>query len=256
MKILAFFAHPDDETMLCGGTLALLAREGASIDYLCATRGEGGELGDPPLCARAEAGRLRSSELACAVEALGGGRLDFLPYVDPVVGPDNELFPFTDHFEELVARLQKVIVSRRVDALISHGSNGEYGHPAHRLCHRAASQTINRLGSNAPLFYTVQATYPGAPKPHLINPEDPAHLVLDISAVFEQKVNAALCHKTQNALFVRRASEERGQKVSVPEVIIAQEALHRAAPPVNGPLIDGIAHLLRISGAVTHEREN
>ena len=46
MNILAFFAHPDDETMLCGGTLALLAQNGASVHYLCATRGEGGELGE------------------------------------------------------------------------------------------------------------------------------------------------------------------------------------------------------------------
>ena len=41
MNVLAFFAHPDDETMLCGGTLAILARHGAAVHYLCATRGEG-----------------------------------------------------------------------------------------------------------------------------------------------------------------------------------------------------------------------
>lgn len=256
MKVLAFFAHPDDETMLCGGTLALLAREGASIDYLCATRGEGGELGDPPLGSRTDASRLRASELACAVEALGGGRLDFLPYIDPLVGPDNELFAFTDNFEELTAQLQQVITRRKVEALISHGSTGEYGHPAHRLCHRAASTVIQRLGAKAPLFYTVQAAYPAAPKPHLVNPNDPAHLILDITSVLEQKTNAALCHKTQHALFVRRKSEELGRPVTVPEVIIREEALHRAYPPVNSPLVDGIAHLLRLSGAVIAEGNN
>ncbi len=49
MNILAFFAHPDDETMLCGGTLALLARAGARVHLLIATRGEGGENGEPPV---------------------------------------------------------------------------------------------------------------------------------------------------------------------------------------------------------------
>ena len=44
-KILTIIAHPDDETMLSGGTLALLARAGAEVHYLCATRGEGGEVG-------------------------------------------------------------------------------------------------------------------------------------------------------------------------------------------------------------------
>jgi LmbE family N-acetylglucosaminyl deacetylase len=47
MKVLAFFAHPDDETMLCGGTLALLSKAGIEIHLVCATRGEGGECGEP-----------------------------------------------------------------------------------------------------------------------------------------------------------------------------------------------------------------
>jgi LmbE family N-acetylglucosaminyl deacetylase len=38
MNILAFFAHPDDETILAGGTLALLGMAGAQVHYLCATR--------------------------------------------------------------------------------------------------------------------------------------------------------------------------------------------------------------------------
>ena len=47
MKALAFFAHPDDETMLAGGTLALLAHSGVGVHYLIATSGEGGEAGEP-----------------------------------------------------------------------------------------------------------------------------------------------------------------------------------------------------------------
>lgn len=50
MNLLAFFAHPDDETMLIGGTLALLSQAGFDVHYLCATRGEGGELGEPLIC--------------------------------------------------------------------------------------------------------------------------------------------------------------------------------------------------------------
>jgi LmbE family N-acetylglucosaminyl deacetylase len=47
MSVLAFSAHPDDETMLAGGTLALLGRAGAQVQSLCATRGEGGETWEP-----------------------------------------------------------------------------------------------------------------------------------------------------------------------------------------------------------------
>ena len=56
MNILVFFAHPDDETMLCGGTLALLAQAGAKIHFVCATRGEGGEAARD--FAEGDAGRL------------------------------------------------------------------------------------------------------------------------------------------------------------------------------------------------------
>jgi len=55
VNVLAFFAHPDDETMLAGGILALLSRGGAQVHYLCATRGEGGEVGEPPVCEPAAA---------------------------------------------------------------------------------------------------------------------------------------------------------------------------------------------------------
>ena len=78
MIVLAFFAHPDDETILFGGTLALLAQLGNQVHYVSATRGEGGEVGEPPLCLPAELGQVRAQEMACAVEALGGVSLNFM----------------------------------------------------------------------------------------------------------------------------------------------------------------------------------
>ena len=47
--ILAVSAHPDDETLFCGGTLAMNAQKGHDIFILETTRGEGGEVGEPPL---------------------------------------------------------------------------------------------------------------------------------------------------------------------------------------------------------------
>jgi LmbE family N-acetylglucosaminyl deacetylase len=49
-RLLAILAHPDDETFRCGGMLALLARRGVRVWVLCATRGEAGDCGDPPVC--------------------------------------------------------------------------------------------------------------------------------------------------------------------------------------------------------------
>ncbi len=101
--------------------------------------------------------------------------------------------------------------------MITHGSNGEYGHPAHRLTHLAARLAVESFGDrSASLFYTVSASFEGHPKPHLSNPDDPAHLVLDIQPALDRKVQAALCHRTQHALFVRRASQEAGRQMACP----------------------------------------
>lgn len=231
--VLAFFAHPDDETMLMGGTLALLARAGLAVHYLCATRGEGGEAGEPPLCPRERLGEVRAAELACAVRALGGHSLAFLPYRDPEVGPDGTLYPFADDPDEVARHLLDALERLRPVALITHGSNGEYGHPAHRLCHQAAHRAVQALGPQAPALYTIQAHHLQHPRPRLANADDPAHLVLDITPVLTQKVQAALCHRTQHALFTRHASQEMGRPVSVPEAVtrITSESLHRAYPP-------------------------
>jgi LmbE family N-acetylglucosaminyl deacetylase len=63
VKVLCITAHPDDESVFAGGTLALLALRGAEVKILCCTRGEGGEAGEPPLCSRAALGALREVEL-------------------------------------------------------------------------------------------------------------------------------------------------------------------------------------------------
>lgn len=250
MNVLAFFAHPDDETMLAGGTLALLASNGASVHYLCATRGEGGELGEPPLCSRAELGKVREQEMVCAVQALGGRSLTFLDYIDPVVGPDDQLYPYTHDVTFLAGQVATTICQFQAEVVISHGSNGEYGHPAHILTNQAARVAVEslhkeRLAGCAPALYTVGASFPAHPRPRLANPDDPADIILDVSAVIEAKTQAALCHRTQHALFVRRPSKEAGRNLSVPEVILRLESLRRAYPPIEGSNEDVLAAMLK-----------
>ena len=122
MNILAFFAHPDDETVFAGGALALLAGKGAQVHYLCATRGEGGETGEPSLCTQAELGEVREQELLCAVQALGGRSLTFLGYTDPRVGPEEELYPYTQDLTFLAGQVAATMRQFQADVLISHGS--------------------------------------------------------------------------------------------------------------------------------------
>ncbi len=250
LDVLAFFAHPDDETLLCGGALALLASQGARVHILVATRGEGGEIGEPPVCEREQLGLMREKELRCAAQALGAASLAIMDYIDPTVGPDAELFPFTENTEEVAAQVVEAIRYRKAGALVTHGVNGEYGHPAHQLAHQAARMAVQDLGEDAPLFYTAQASFPGHPHPRLANVDAPAHLVIDITPVLQQKTNAALCHITQHALFVRKRSEEAGRQMSVPEVIHTLEGLHRISPQFagKGEIHDALADLLWASG--------
>jgi len=241
MNILGFFAHPDDETVLCGGTLVLLSRRGARVHILTASRGDGGETGEPPLCTQAELGRVREAELRCAVQALETTSLTFLGYVDPTIGPNDEHFSFTQDDETLANQVVEAI--RRTDAqvLLSHGSNGEYGHPAHVACHRAARRAVEILGSQAPLFYTAQAAFLGHPIPMLMNESDPAHLILDVSTAVPAVTQAVRCHRSQNALFTRAASEEAGRSVDVSEIVFPVESLHRVWPilqPTDRPADD------------------
>jgi LmbE family N-acetylglucosaminyl deacetylase len=245
MNVLAFFAHPDDETMLAGGTLARLARNKAQVHYLCATRGEGGENGDPPVCPIEQLGQTREAELVEAVGALGGRSLTFLGYIDPRVGPDDALYAYTDNLTLLAGQVAASIRQFSIEAVITHGSNGEYGHPAHILSHQAARIAVESFGAAAPLLYSVAAIYPEHPRPRLANQDDPADLILDISAVKDAKIKAAMAHRTQHALFVRRTSEDLGRPVRVPEVILTVESLRRVVPPANGrPVEDGLARLL------------
>ncbi len=248
MNVLAVFAHPDDETVLAGGILALAARSGMYVDYVCATRGEGGETGDPPVCSREMLGEVREQEMVCAVQELGGRSLTFLGYVDPPAGEKDELFAYTDNLTMLAGQIAASIKQFGSQIVLTHGSNGEYGHPAHLVTHQAVRIAVESLQDTdedmQPVLYTVQAHFEENPKPHLANSEDQAHLVIDVSSVVDIKTQAAVCHKSQNTLFVRRASERAGRQLTVPEVIVPLESLHRVIPVLEAELDDGFARVL------------
>jgi LmbE family N-acetylglucosaminyl deacetylase len=229
--LICAVAHPDDETILCGGTLALLAARGVDVHIICLTRGEGGELGEPPLTDRGHLGEVREREMVCAVGKLRGKSLTFLGYVDPTVGPGETLFAPEADPAMLAGQIINTIKQFNPQVVLTHGSNGEYGHPAHLLVHNTVRLAVSSLGEAAPVLYSFAAVYPDHPYPRLSNADDPADVVVDVSAFLDQKEEAALCHATQNALFVRRRSEQAGRKLSVREVLLTEEAFHRHWPP-------------------------
>jgi len=239
LTILAFFAHPDDETMFLGGTFAFLANQGAKVHFICATRGEGGERGDPPICAWDELGRVREQELVCAVKVLGGASLRFAGYQDPEVGPDGELYPFTDNLEKIASELQEQINRLNPQVIITHGPGGEYGHPAHIQAHQAMMLALDTLDSFRPAVYAPSWL---SRETGVFTPT-PAFLV-DITPWKEQKTKAVLCHKSQHGLFLRHGAARAGRPVTVPEIIRCQEALCQIHPAEGNNQQDHFEELL------------
>jgi LmbE family N-acetylglucosaminyl deacetylase len=243
-SVMFIIAHPDDETITSAGTIALFASRGIDAHIACATRGEGGELGDPPVCTREGLPAVREAELRCAAGALGASGVTFLGYVDPLIGPDDELFAFEMDFDTLAGQLKALIRKHAPDMVMTHGADGEYGHPAHILMHQAVRVVVESL-TTPPLLYTFAARVPGM-EDHLWNQNEPAHLALDIRPWLDAKEAALQCHKSQHALFLRK---RQGQTLR--EAARKVEAYHRHLPRLDEgePPRDSFADLLRAAGA-------
>lgn len=124
LKLLAVFAHPDDESMGMGGTLAKYSAEGVETHLVCASRGEKGWSGpeeqDPGL---ERLGQIRTRELENAVKELGMKSLYFLGYVDGEVDQANHA--------EIIGRIVTHIRRIQPQVVVTFPPDGNYGHPDH-----------------------------------------------------------------------------------------------------------------------------
>ncbi|MEW5874351.1 MAG: PIG-L deacetylase family protein [Candidatus Zixiibacteriota bacterium] len=136
LKLMCILAHPDDESLGMGGTLARYAGEGVQTYVVTATRGERGRYGDdgerPPLDV---VGQRREQELRAAARVLGVREVSFLDYID---GDLDQADP-----EEAVAKIVREIRRVRPQVIVSFGPEGAYGHPDHiAISQFAASAAI------------------------------------------------------------------------------------------------------------------
>ncbi|MFF2657821.1 N-acetyl-1-D-myo-inositol-2-amino-2-deoxy-alpha-D-glucopyranoside deacetylase [Kitasatospora sp. NPDC058032] len=150
-RLLLVHAHPDDESINNGATMARYAAEGAHVTLVTCTLGEGGEV-IPPELAHLTAdredrlGAHRIGELTEAMAALGVGDVRFLGgpgrYRDSgMMGvPDNDVpgcFWRAD-VDEAAGRLVAVVREVRPQVLVAYDEHGGYGHPDHIQAHRVA----------------------------------------------------------------------------------------------------------------------
>jgi len=199
-------AHPDDE-VFCSGLICELKQQGARVRVLCLTKGEGGPRGDYP---REELGRVRSQEMKRACDILGVDELIFLGHIDPE-GRGFKVYAPEVSVEDLA--LQLVPHLEGGDLVVSHGSSGEYWHPAHLLVFEAVKTAVAGLGEDGSTWMTFSARQPDHPLPELVNWDDLAFLTLDGTRHERTRLRALDCHHTQLGLFSKFASGDHADFV-------------------------------------------
>ncbi len=198
LALLAVFAHPDDETFRCGGTLALLAVRGVRVQVLTATRGQAGSCGHPPLCTAAELPEVRGRELRCASAALGIEPPMLLDY------GDGELLSVDE--DHAVAQVVATIRQVQPAVLLTWPPDGLSGHPDHcAVSHwtsRAFALTSGAEADGPVALYHLALPASIADSLGLANlhatPDDQISLAVDVSLVWERKMDAISCHRTQS----------------------------------------------------------
>lgn len=196
-RLLAIFAHPDDEAFRCGGSLALLAQQGVQVHVLTFTRGQAGSCGQPPVCTRENLGVVRTAELQCSCRALGLEPPLVLDYEDGRLAEVAQ--------EEGVAQITSRIQSIRPQVLLTWPLHGLSGHPDHIAVSQWTSTAYQQaveagIDDLAALYHLAVpdsiARELGMKQLHTL-PDEDVTLTVDVERVWEQKIAAIDCHRTQ-----------------------------------------------------------
>ena len=236
-RLLACFAHPDDEAFPVGGALAALAARGVQVRLITATLGEEGEIRQQGSATPDTLGSVRRVELARAVRILGLHDHIVLHYRDSGM----EGTPPNDHPQAYINAPAEVVIERLVEEIrrfrpqvvLTFDPDGLYGHPDHIAIHKHATEAFHRAAradaypqqlvngvtphAAQRLFYSARPRgfrlewaqtlrahgidFP-LPDPNRANdgaPPETINLEMDVSANLEVKMGCILSHRTQVA---------------------------------------------------------
>ena len=222
--LLICLAHPDDEILSPGGTIAQLSGRGVKVVLVCATRGEAGEIARPELATPENLGAIREQELLCAAQTLGIEEVIFLDYRDSGMAgtPENDR---PDAFAnapaaEVVPRLAGFMHRYQPQVVLTFEPYGGYGHPDHIAIHQhtvAAYDSLAHTGRQPQrLVYQLIPTFFFEKMRDLIAAhggdvtdfdlsahegkrwsDDQIHFIVDVSDQVQAKRAAWNCHATQ-----------------------------------------------------------
>jgi LmbE family N-acetylglucosaminyl deacetylase len=199
-RVLFVFAHPDDESMGTGGTIARHVRAGVEVHLLCLTRGGAGWGGRPPGRRPDELPAIRTGELDLAAKVLGLASVELWDYPDGGVPSCNQ--------DEITRRIGEHVRSLQPGVVVGWGPDGGYFHPDHIACGACTDEAL--AGTGVPVYHFVLNPYLAAGYRHLVSlsGHDPKDLQLCIwertSATFrcnaqemDVKMRAIACHVSQ-----------------------------------------------------------
>jgi LmbE family N-acetylglucosaminyl deacetylase len=218
--IVSFHAHPDDESIGTGGTLARASDAGHRVVLVFATRGE---LGEPQPGSLAEGEQLtlrRTAECYASAEVLGVHRVEFLGWTDSgMIGEPTNDEPWCfwqADVEQAARRLAVILAEESPDVLTVYDDNGGYGHPDHIQVHRVGMRAAELAGVPAVVQGTINRDLiiramamarefgmelgpeeGGPPPPDFGKPESDLTHVVDVAALVERKRASMLSHGSQ-----------------------------------------------------------
>ena len=217
--IVGVFAHPDDEALLAGGTLARYAAEGARVAVITCTGGEAGESADPSVDP-ARLSEVRREELREACAHLGVGEVRILGYHDsgvPARGDPRSLVAAP--LAQVADRIAAALAPLAPDAVITHDPAGGYGHPDHIRVSEATTLAVGLLERRPLLYHAVvpervvdafqrafaaaglqagRAAAAGADMERDVGvPDGVVTTTIDVSAQVHTKRDAVRAHRTQ-----------------------------------------------------------
>ena len=154
--VVFLHAHPDDEALATGGTMARMADEGHRVVLVVATSGEEGEPVPGVLADGESLGDRRVAELAEAAAILGVERLSYRD--SGMAGEDANGHPdcfWQAELDEAAGRLSMALTDEEPDLVVVYDPDGGYGHPDHIQVHRVGHRWAETVGIDRVRWVTM-----------------------------------------------------------------------------------------------------
>lgn len=222
--LVCLHAHPDDECIITGGTIARAAAEGHRVVLVVATNGDHGEVPDDLAPGETLVDR-RRAETEASAAVLGISRIEWLGYADSgMTGWAQNEHPealMNAHVDEAADKLVRILDEEDASVLVGYDWHGGYGHPDHIAVHRVARRaaelrpniahyeaTMNRDRFRQAISMAREAGMLGPDDDW--DPDGPADdgnpmgsleseitLMVDVSGYVGEKRRAVTCHASQ-----------------------------------------------------------